>query len=79
MFLKHILLIRAIAVFLNTYCITMHSDSKAYGEIVLIIRSDIRRYEIDKENSYRLLASLALKIGIVILLFQPYTYHLSML
>jgi len=39
---------RATAVSLDTHCTTMHSDSKTHGGTALIIRNNIKYYDIDK-------------------------------
>jgi hypothetical protein len=63
---------------LNEFIEGANTDGKAHGEIVLIIKSSIRHYQVStKENSCKL--ALWSKTGMVISLFQSYTRRISIL
>jgi len=65
--------------YLDTLYHTMHPDGKAYGEIALIIKSDIKHYEIGKFQKEFLHANSIVVEDhkMAILLSQPHTHCLN--
>jgi len=65
----------------SVYIVSCNAPGKTHEGTALIIRSDIRHYEIGKYQR-EFLQDTSIMVedhGLVVLLFQPYTHHLNML